>query len=137
MNITISASDVAWYGAIVATLSVSMSAYALWRDRPKLTINVQKDQIKIGPGCDNTKYTTINVANAGRRPVTLGYAEFLLRSGGALILGDSGTRLANHELSEGKSCVYLAEQDKINLGDVRQFVVFDGTERAWRRKVRL
>ena len=43
INIEISATTVAWYGAIVATISVAVALFNYLRDRARIRINYRKN----------------------------------------------------------------------------------------------
>ncbi len=47
-KIEITASTVAWYAAIVATISAFFSGFNMWRDRPRIKISLKKN-MKIYP----------------------------------------------------------------------------------------
>jgi len=64
VTIEISASVVAWYGAIVATLAVIISGWIAWRDRARIVVTGSAG-MKIHPGDPNKRYILITVANHG------------------------------------------------------------------------
>ena len=73
-RLEISASAVAWYGAIVATIGILVSLYNVLRDRARIKIKYQEDMQIIGPQTvydSNKTYFNITVINKGRRPVNI------------------------------------------------------------------
>ena len=73
---------VAWYGAIVATLSLIMSFFVVVRDRGRIKIEISKKQHIIGdPAIDsNDIYVSVYVINRGRRPVVIEEVGFIQKS---------------------------------------------------------
>jgi hypothetical protein len=74
ISINISADTVAWYGAIVATLSAIKVLYDIWSDRRRLSIKILPDMHLL-----ETKerehlkehYLAVSVTNKGKRPVRI------------------------------------------------------------------
>ena len=134
-SLTISASTVAWYAAIVATISAIGIGYGVWRDRACLRIeakpNRKLSQPLLNYPTDRT-YIFIEVANTGRRPISLnGWPYFLLkdkRTECKLVIGDWYPK---DRLNEGESATMLCFQDCIDLANVRAIAVKDSTGRVW------
>ena len=113
----ISATTVAWYGAIVATVGASISIYNVLRDRPKIIITYQKDMNIYGPQSVYPKdktYISVTVINKGRRPVNIIKAG--LRTLGAkrkfAIFNDSFSKHRKRILTEeSPTSEFMVEQD--------------------------
>jgi hypothetical protein len=74
MSVTITANEVAWYAAVVATAAVGGNAYRAWRDRARLVVSACSGY-RVTPGphpySPDATYIWITVANPGRRPATV------------------------------------------------------------------
>jgi hypothetical protein len=82
------------------------------------------------------RFITVTVANVGRRTITIGHVGFTQRGrdSGDLLLGESlrGPR----EIAEGKSTVYVADQEGFTLANLARVVVQDQAGRVWKRRLR-
>jgi len=129
---------VAWYGAVVATAGVALTAYSHWRDSRRLRV-VAKADMKIAGGepefdPDRT-YIIIEVANVGRRPITLrSLPYFALRKGpqGLMIKGPWRPK---ERLEEGESASMFGHQEDFPFDAVKRVVVRDETGREWKGKI--
>lgn len=105
LHIEISASSVAWYGAIVATISVIASIIlgmiTLLRDRASIKIKISHGFLVYSPSLSEDLYIFIEAINKGRRPVTLTSLGFKLKNGNNIVFTKS--RELPKELTEGKS----------------------------------
>ena len=140
MNISVSAEAVAWYGAIVGTGSLAVSALNAWRDRAWIKISAGAGyNVKNAPGYSPDKlYISVTVANRGRRPVTISKVWFdttAPNQGPHLLLSDSFLQGAR-EVAEGKSTIYLMDQTGLDLSTLKRVVVADATGRTWKGKLR-
>lgn len=114
----ISASTVAWYGAIVATAGALISIYNVLRDRPRIKMQFQKDMNIYGHQSVYPKdktYISITVINKGRRPVNITKAG--LRTLGAerkyAMFNDSFSAHRNRVLTEeSPTSEFMVEQDE-------------------------
>ena len=146
-ELTITASTVAWYGAIVATLSIliallsaSTSVYAVRRDRTKLRIRVQAHMMLTSPlpGMDTTgPFVIIDVANVGRRPIHLTALPWFTQHRSSESLLVKGEWQPSPHLDENKSAMYLAIQDQVNVAKLKAVHVKDETGRVWKQRVKL
>lgn len=138
LQLTISAAAVAWYAAIVATLSLGVSLFVALRDRPRITV-VGRPGYKVtspaGGYNPNKLYIMVNVANRGRRPVTVEKAFLQMKSKPHAILTDSLLR-GPQELREGRSVTFLVEQEGIDFANVKAVVAIDQTGRHWKGSLR-
>jgi hypothetical protein len=139
MNITISGDAVAWYGAIVATLSVFVGGYAVWRDRAKLKVTARpgmKLSESVGDYSADTTYIVIEVANVGRRAIHLRQLPFFKLKGkkteGLIVKGPWQPK---EHLEEGQSASMLCKQDNMDLSMISRVVVKDATGRKWKGKI--
>jgi len=71
LTITITAEAVAWYAAIVATVSVAVQAAIFFRDRKRVKVSFRMGYEIIGDPRYTGTYTMVYVVNTGRRPFTL------------------------------------------------------------------
>jgi len=105
LHIEISVSTVAWYGAIVATISVIASiilgTITLLRDRASIKVKISHGFLVYGPNLGEDLYIFIEASNKGRRPVTLTSVGFELKNGHNIVFTKS--RELPKELTEGKS----------------------------------
>jgi hypothetical protein len=71
-HLSISGSVVALYGAVLSTITATAQIIAHMRDRAHIKIRIQTNMEIYGdPGLAGITFTIVNVANAGRRPVTI------------------------------------------------------------------
>ncbi len=136
-KIEISASTVAWYAAIVATTSAFLSGFNIWRDSRRIKITLKK-HMKIyppDPGEEDKVFLVIDVANVGRRPITIthvGFYEIGKKEGG--LLADSFTK-GQREIQEGKSTVYLMDQSLIDIEKLKTVIAVDATGKTYKKKI--
>ena len=135
-DITISASVVAWYGAVVATIGLLTSLYVALRDRPRIRIKTRADYVihgAAGPYDPTKTYIMVTVSNAGRRPVTITHVyltHYKIKQHS--LLTDALVR-GPTEITEGKAASFLVEQDALDLADIKAVNVIDATGREWKR----
>ena len=140
MNITISGNAVAWYGAIVATASVIVGGYSVWRDRAKLKVTARPDMEVFGSSGDFPKdgtYVVIKVANVGRRVIHLKELPVFKRKGkktGGLVV--TGPWLPKADLAEGESAEMFCPQDGLDWTQIPCVVVSDAVGRNWTARIR-
>lgn len=138
-KIEITASTVAWYAAIVATISALFSGLNIWRDSRRIKITLKKN-MKIYPadiGEEDKQFLIIDIANIGRRPITITHVGFEVigENAGAILAADS-VKNGSREIQEGKSTSYLVNQSQIKLERLKNIIVFDATGKKYRRKVK-
>ena len=133
----ISASAVAWYGAIVATLSGAVLAYNILRDRARLLITVTPNMQFLNPDepCESGTFTLVKVVNCGRRPITITHVWFDGgRKANSLLLADSfkhGVR----ELTEGQGADFPCREDRLAGKLIKYVCVNDSAGRKHRKKI--
>lgn len=114
-TITISANSVAWYGAIVATLSAIIAILNYLRDRAIIKVKLSYALFGYQGILDDNVNIVIEVINTGRREVTLAGAGFRLSNNNNIIIFDSKLVRFPYELKEGKSISIEADRDGIFL----------------------
>jgi hypothetical protein len=136
--ITISAEVVAWYGAIVSTLTAGVSTWSVWRDKPSLRVTAQPNMMitgQIGPYTPEKTYIIIDVANTGRHPIVLD-AAFLKVNRGKPYAFVKGDWIPKANLSEGESAKMFCIQKDDYLDSITHIIVRDATGRKWTAKFR-
>lgn len=136
-KIEISASTVAWYAAIVATTSAIFSGLNIWRDRSRIKITLLKNMsfYPAKPSEEDKRFILVEVANIGRRPMTIthvGFYEIGKKEGG--LLGDSFTQ-GPREIQEGKSTSYSMDQSLINIENLKTVIAIDATGKTYKKKI--
>lgn len=142
-KIEISASAVAWYGAIMATVGMLVSLYSVFRDRANIKILYQRDMKIIGRQTiydQDITYFNVTVANQGRRPVNITKAA--LRTIGTqkkyALLADSFSAHRNRVLDESKPTTdFMTKQDEALLANTWFICVYDGTGKVYRKYLHL
>jgi len=137
-KIEISANAVAWYGAIVATLSALIALLNYWRDKARVKITYQKDIQIMGRQnvYDQTKtYFNITVINKGRRPIKIEKAAIkIVDRKGFWLLGDS---FASHRVKvlteENPKTEFLTDQAEIDFSKVWYIAIYDAIGHEYRK----
>ena len=133
ISITITASAVAWYAAIVATVAAAVAVYNVWCDRARLIVSARPNYLELGDESDG-KWICVSVANRGRRPVTLRGVALKMRNG--IELAATASMRAQDEIGESKSKFYLMNQltfeHKYSFTDVKYVFAVDQTGRIWK-----
>lgn len=130
---------VAWYGAVIATLSLAVSLYVAWRDRSRIHVTYADGyRLLNSPIYDPKKdHIVLTVANRGRRPVTIGTAGFRVAGGPGrhVVLNDSLSR-GQCELGEGKAVDYAITQDLLDPAQIIYPWAKDAVGRIYRGRAR-
>jgi hypothetical protein len=140
-TIEISAGAVAWYGAIVASLSFLFSAYQIWRDSARISIELETRLYLYNTEPlykSNTEYIGVSVINRGRRPLKITHASFLiLGSEGKLLLTDS---FANHRAQvlteENPKTQFLVEASLVDMNKVWCVLISDAAGREYKKYIK-
>lgn len=137
MNITITGEVVAWYGAIVGTGSLVVSALNAWRDRAWIVVTARPGyRAKNAPGYSPEKlYVLVVVANRGRRPVTISHVWVERTDSKEKILLSDTFLQGNREVSEGKATQYLMDQTGVDLSTIKTVYAGDQAGRQWSAKL--
>src|SRR4051812_26927551 len=114
MNVEISVGAVAWYGAIVSTLGVSVSILNAWRDRARLEISAFPNMVTVDASGERSKglFVRLTAANSGRRPITV--VSIALKVGRNVVIAND-SNLHPAMLAEGTSKSWLLDQTGLNL----------------------
>ena len=110
-TLTISADAIAWYGAIVATISVVWSGLDYFRDRAKIRVRLAQG-LALYP-LSTERVFILEAVNHGRRLSTLTEAGFLMKSGGTIVILRPETISFPYELHEGKAITISLEKKEI------------------------
>ena len=138
LSLQISASTVAWYGAVVATIGGSVSIYNAWRDRARIKIKYEPNMF-ITPGSrykEGVKYLSISVINKGRRPIRIEKASLkdFDQEGMTLLLPGSFYEERPKVITEESPVTtFITQQDKINLDRIYCVVINDGTGKSYKK----
>jgi hypothetical protein len=139
LNLTITGEAVAWWGAITGTVALTVNVYLAWRDSARLRIVVAPGMRLMSPLAGypaDKSYISVDVANRGRRPITVTKAWFVLaRSQNKGLIIDS-VRGGPKELSEGQGTSWLAREDSLGPAIIKGIVVEDQTGRRWKKRLR-
>jgi len=140
ISINVSASVVAWYGAIVGTIGLVFSAIATIRDRAKIKILFGRDFRVVGgagPYRDDIDYASVTVLNMGRRPIKIEKAALkIMGRKGLFLLNDSFAVHRRRTLTEEEPrSEFLVEQDLIDVDRLWYVVVYDARGCEYRKYV--
>ena len=112
-KIEISAGVVAWYGAIVATLSAFILFLNYLRDRGRIKVKLSQGFLAYGSNLGKDVQLFIEAINVGRRPVTLTSVGFSLKNGKQLVIIKPEPINFPYELQEGKSIQVWVDKNDI------------------------
>lgn len=129
---------VAWYGAIVATISVILNVLKYLKDRPQIRIKFQKDmKIFDSPLYNRNKtYLVITVINTGRRPIKITNAGTRVYMGEKkfMVFSDSFTIPGERILTEASpSTVFCVDQNLVDLENIEYFFAEDAIGRIYKK----
>lgn len=138
-TVNITASAVAWYGAVVSTLALAGNLWSLWRDRARIEVLARMGYRFAGPApyLPNTDYILITVINHGRRPKTFNAVGLTFRTPAKsqpLLSGDCAK--GPRELTEGKSDFWVIEQRALTEPDIEEVWAYDQTGKKHSGRVR-
>lgn len=136
-DVTITASAVAWYAALVSTGSLILGILLALRDRPRIRLTARTNWISVGESDydPDQRYICITVANRGRRPVTIHGVGLESKGNGPDYLASDSMRLGPREVGEGKAESWFMTQSGLDLETIRGAVAVDQTGRRWRTKL--
>jgi hypothetical protein len=112
-KIEISANIVAWYGAIIATLSIILAFLNYFRDRTKIKVKISQGFFAYGDHLGREVNVFIEAMNIGRRPVTLTGAGLTLKNGKQMFVIRPELISFPYELQEGKSVQVSLNKNEI------------------------
>ena len=134
-TLTNSATAVAWYAAIVSTVTSAVQMANFLRDRKKVKLTVARNMQSVGdPRRTDMTFAILKVANSGRRPLTVTqvYITFLHNAGG--LLNDTAPRLPC-ELTEGGYLLAYLDEAGVQFDTIRCFAASDSTGREYKINV--
>ncbi len=131
-TLTITAGAVAWYAAIVSTLSSTIQFANYLRDRVHIKIKVQRNMETVNdPVHEGMHLTMVTVTNGGRRPVTITNVGLMYLYNRGAIFTDNIPHIPC-ELTEGKYVTTLVDQVGLRFDEIRYFVAYDAVGREYR-----
>jgi hypothetical protein len=113
LTFEISANAVAWYGAIIATLSIIITLLSYFRDRGNIKVKLSQGFLAYGPTLGQNVQIFIEAINTGRRPITLNGAGLYLKNKMQIVAIEQEQVRFPYELQEGKSTQIWMEKDYI------------------------
>lgn len=124
MTLTISASVVAWYGAILSSIAICLQIANFLRDRKAALISIQRKMKMYGDPRYTGTYTVVSIVNIGRRPFTLSNVGLVNLAGGGAIFTDVRPPLPC-QLSEGQRAQAIVDETGVNFDEIRSFEAYD------------
>ena len=132
MQVVISASSVAWYGAIVATASGIKALHDLLNDRGRLKIRFQTDMMLVGSNNVKEDQITVHVTNKSKRPAKITHIgmRFLPNWDEAMLYPNEQPRTLTEE---DPATIYVKPQKGLDLDNLWFVYVIDarGKEHHW------
>lgn len=113
LKIEISANIVAWYGAIISTVSILLAFMNYFRDKAKIKVKISQGLFAYGTHLGNEVKVFIEIINIGRRPITLTGAGLTLKNGKNMFILKSEFINFPFELLEGKSAQVEFNRDEV------------------------
>lgn len=143
LKVEISANVVAWYAAIISTISLMVTGYNIWRDRARIKIEYEPNRILLGDvsalGYKDKKYLSISVINRGRRPIRIESASLkILNKKELALLVDSFSEKRIKVITEDSpTTTFLADQDQIDIKNVWYVLIVDGAGRNYKKYINI
>jgi hypothetical protein len=136
-HVTISASVVAAYAAVVATATATVQFSNYLRDRARIKLRVQHNMQIIGggPGVDATGLTMVYVMNSGRRPVTITTVGARRIYPHTHLVIPRCNPVLPHELTEGKSVIAMLPPCDLDFSTISCWEASDALGRNYRLHV--
>jgi hypothetical protein len=141
MTFNVSTESIALYGAIVASVSIVVSALSLVfqavvviRDKKNVRVKMTYDNEIIGGMPlykENEDYISIDIVNIGRRPVTITTTGLLLYTNKKSLPIDA-VRKGRFTLNEGEKETFVMEQKSVRKNTVRCVFATDAEETVYR-----
>jgi hypothetical protein len=135
ISIQISTTSVAWYGAIVATISAIVAILNMWRDQARVKVTFQKGLMimnAIPPYSEDKTYFAVHITNKGRRPVAVGNIAVKYISGETFILASSLDNQETRIITEEKPhTMILTDEETIDLPKLSTILVYDLSGRKY------
>ena len=117
-TLTISASVVAWYAALVSTITGALQMANFLRDRKKVKLTLARHMaVAHDPRRAGKTFAILRVTNSGRRPLTVTGVYFYDLGNTGALLNDTSPALP-HQLTEGQTLLaFLAHISDLNSTD--------------------
>jgi len=145
VSIEISANTVAWYGAIIATISLGLNIYKIWKDRPRLKISISKNYKIVGFDISNKEvdlepgklFWLLSIINVSKYKLTIDQigVEYKYEKGGALIVKDYNGPIQTFELTPFTSKQFIFSEELLPLNKIKNVSVKDATGKIWKKKI--
>ena len=139
IQISITASTVAWIALIISVISASAQIISLFKDRKLIKLKVQRKMFVIGATTaygykEGVTYVSLNILNKSRRKITLDTAGAVLLDGSGLIAADI-LKSGQIVLDEGKRHNVFIEEDRLDFSKIAYFFVSDAVGDKYRQNV--
>ncbi len=130
IRIDVSASTVAWYGAIVATFVGIKALNDILNDRGRLKISFQTDMMIVGGGSVSDSQVSISVTNKGKRPAKITHVSmrFLPDWDRALLWAGERPRILTEE---NPSTIYVKPQEGLDLEHLWLIEIIDARNKKY------
>jgi hypothetical protein len=145
VSIEISANSVAWYGAIIATISLGLNIYKIWKDRPHLKITIRKDYEIVGFDDSNKEvnleprksFWLLSIANVSKYKLTIDQigVEWKDKKGGAIVVKDYNGPIQTFALAPYTSRQFIFSEELLPLNKIKNVWIKDATGKIWRNKL--
>ncbi|MBN1263014.1 MAG: hypothetical protein JW991_01530 [Candidatus Pacebacteria bacterium] len=113
-KVEITANEVAWYGAIVATVSMAVSLLNHLRDKATIKLKVSKVFFAYRSGLDKSLKLMAKAVNTGRRPITITSVGFSLSNKRDIVItNDNIIPNLPAKLAEGEQLQFWVEENKL------------------------
>lgn len=133
INIHISGTVLAIYGAVLSTITAAVQVVNHYRDRVHLRIRVQSNMETMGdPYYDGKTLVIMYVSNAGRRPITItGVGAYRLFPHKPFVIIDSRPQCPV-EITEGKQLTAFMDQSQLDLSVMESWEAYTATGSTFR-----
>lgn len=135
----VSSEAAAWYGAIIATMSVVVNILNYLRDRPCIAVIPERNQRIVGTRLYSPDkiYFIVSAINKGRRPVRIGKVGMRVVKDKTrfVLFGDSLYQSDRVLTEESPRTQFIIEQDDDLLSRGRYVVVYDATGKAYVKSI--
>lgn len=133
-HIEITGSTVAFYGAVLSTITATAQVISFLRDRARVKVTYQRNMELVGhpdPRYQGMTLTMLRAVNAGRRPVTItGMGAYRLYPRKAFVCADTVPAIPV-ELTEGKYVTAMVDERDLDFEHVETFEAWDAAGRKF------
>ncbi len=144
ITIQITASTVAWYGAITATATLGIELVKLWLERRRVKLEILPRMRLMGGIISDTDVVVFKVINKGKRPITINQHGVKLKEGDNYLVTlpppRIGIGLLPKEILDGQDYSVFSLFDELrqrtnDFSDVEYFYVIDAMGKYHKRKM--